>query len=266
MKIGYAFGPTNQETIARAAKSGCDYVEIILCDMATQTEEELEKQAALLKAHSLPVGAFICMLPASIPVTGPDFDLEKCKAYLDTVFAKAEIFGAKRVVFGSTGARCIKKGETREVAMQQVTAFVKEALIPALEKYDLSCVLEPLSDDNLFPTLADGNAFVQAINHERFGLLADFYHVGVMKEDLQSEAYGAYSLLHTHIASPSNSRLAPLREDKDEAFYKQALAYLKKMGFGGDMSLEGSLPSEAPEETLAASIAYLKALAAEAGL
>ena len=47
MKIGYAFGPTNAETIARAAYVGADYVELVLCDMVNQTDEELEAQAAL---------------------------------------------------------------------------------------------------------------------------------------------------------------------------------------------------------------------------
>ncbi|MBQ8907025.1 MAG: sugar phosphate isomerase/epimerase [Clostridia bacterium] len=263
MKIGYAFGPTNEKTILRAAASGCDYVELVLCDMVNQTAEELEKQAALLKANSLPVGALICMLPGDLPVTGPDFDLEKCKAYVDAAFASAAVFGAKRVVFGSTGARRIKEGETRKTALAQVTAFVKEALLPALEKYDLTCVLEPLSDDNLFPTLADGDEFVKSIGHARFGLLADFYHVGVMKEDLESEPYLGYSLLHTHVASPSNGRKTPLADDGDEAFYRASFAYLKKIGFKGNMSFEGNLPPDAPEAALSASIAYLKALSRE---
>ena len=265
MKIGYAFGPTNAETIARAAYVGADYVELVLCDMVNQTEEELEAQAALLKKNGLPVGALICMLPGSLPVTGPAFDLEKCKSYLDSAFAKAKVFGAHRVVFGSTGARCVKEGETREVALKQVTAFVKEALLPALEKHGLCCVLEPLSDDTLFPTMELAEKFVQEIGSERFTLLADFFHVGVMKEPLASSLYEGFSLTHTHMASPKNLRRPPLPEDGDEEFYREAFAYLKKIGYIGDMSLECTLHTEDAVERLKASVEYVKGLAKQAG-
>ena len=266
MKIGYAFGPTNAETIARAAYVGADYVELVLCDMVNETEETLKEEAALLKKQGLSVRSYICMLPSHLKVTGPSMDIDAIRSYLDEALGRAKkFFGAPLVVFGSTGARCVKEGETKEAAYKDAKRFLTEALLPALEKYGMRCVLEPLSDDTLFPTMELAEAFVREIGEERFGLLADFYHVGVMKEPLSSSLYEGFSLGHTHMASPKNLRRPPLPEDGDEAFYREAFAYLKKIGYAGDMSLECTLHEENPVEKLKVSVAYVKSLAKQAG-
>lgn len=260
MKIGICVNWREEEKLAAIAASGADYVELVLNSFEDATEAELTSLAEKLVALGLTVEAYNGMFPwRGIRVTGAEVDPARIKAYLETVLSKSAPFGKGVIVFGSSGARKMQEGDQRGAAQKDLFRLFREDMIPALEKYDRTVVIEPLNmkEDNLINTVADGMMYVDTLQSPHIRQLVDFYHAGVLEEDLEDYGRYARAIMHCHIASVKNDRHAPLPGDGDEAFYARVFSVLKAIGYEGGVSVEGSWGKNFAEE-VKASVALLK--------
>ena len=64
---------------------------------------DADYEALLAKSARFPIPVLKCngFLPVTVPVSGPDHDIEQLKAYLEKALSRAHALGIKTAVFGS---------------------------------------------------------------------------------------------------------------------------------------------------------------------
>jgi D-psicose/D-tagatose/L-ribulose 3-epimerase len=130
-------------------------------------------------------------------------------------------------------------------------------------QHGITAVIEPLNprETDIVHTVAEGLLLAERVGHPCVKLLADFYHMRLISEDMGNIVRAGTMLRHAHIANPDGRRF-PRHRDEDR--YDDFFAALKAIGYQGMLSVEamsGDLESEAP-----GSLALFRRLASEHGL
>lgn len=252
-ELGVCTSINNHEIVAAA---GFDYIEegVRRFLIPEKSEEEFEKNMAVLKESSIPIRACNGFLPGYLKTTGHETHHPQILEYSETAFRRAQIAGIKRIVFGSSGSRNYPDGFDPETAWKQFAELLSQ-MGPIAEKYDVIVVIEPLrkGESNLINRVDEGLELVQEVNHPNIQILGDIFHM--MREDEEPESFiEARKLLkHTHIAELEN-RTAPGLAGDDLSPYLQAL---KQANYKGGISVEGSWGDNF-EKNLIISRAYLQ--------
>jgi len=141
-KLGVCTSIKNHEIVAEA---GFDYIEegVRRFLIPTKSEEEFEKNLAILKESTIPIIACNGFLPGSLKSTGSDIHHEEILMFAETAFRRAEIAGIKIIVFGSSGSREIPEGFDRYIAHEQFVNLLSR-MGPIAEKHNVTVVIEPL--------------------------------------------------------------------------------------------------------------------------
>lgn len=199
-------------------------------------DEQYAKNVEALKTTGVPLRSYVSFIPGSIKSVGPNANHEALLERADLAFKRAKECGTPYVVFGSSASRTIPEGFDRAKAKEQHTEVSKKMALLA-EKHGITVALEPLnrSETNFINSLAEGVEIIEAVNHPRFRLLCDIYHM--LKDNEGPEQivkYGKY-IVHCHIAEKQN-RTAPGVVGDDFREYFKAL---KKIKYRGGLSIEG---------------------------
>lgn len=260
MRYGYATGfaspiksAIDYPLLCSIREAGYEFVEFPLTLLSALDLEACEKLAGTLR--SLGLGADSCcnMFPASLRITGPERDWAACADYLDTAFERLRLLGVKKTVFGSSGARNIPVGTTREEGFEEVAAFVSSCVVPLLERFDIVLAMEPIGsyEANFLNTLDDGMRIVEKVGHPRVRLLADSVHMLYEHEDPQRLRMYADTLEHIHICE--SGRALPL--GKVSPGLKQILLTLRDIGYDGTLSFE---PTPYPLDDMSSALRTVK--------
>ena len=199
-------------------------------------DEQYKKNFDALQSLQFPLRSYVSFIPGSIKSVGPTPNHEGLLARADLAFKRAKECGSPFVVFGSSASRTIPEGFDRKKAKEQhIEVSQKMALLA--EKHGITVALEPLnrSETNFINSLAEGVEIIEAVNHPKFRLLCDIYHM--LKDNEGPEQivkYGKY-IVHCHIAEKQN-RTAPGVVGDDFREYFRAL---KKVKYRGGLSIEG---------------------------
>ena len=235
MKFGVCAGFDRME---EARQCGFDYLECNLTSLAQMDESEF---AALLEnPFPLPVLRSNCFFPGEIHLTGPRFNEEQIKAYIDHALSRGAKIGLKGAVLGSGGARNCPEGFDKEQAKAQFIAVLRMAG-DAGEKYGIDIYLEPLrlKETNLVNTVSEGYEIVKKAGHNRVKLLADTHHMlaGGESWDIFSEVKDELAHVHiSHTIDPQGDRDYPLPGDGQD--HQATIAALRNAGYTGLISIE----------------------------
>lgn len=252
---------TSLETLEAAQDLGFDYLEVLAGAVAALPDEDYAKLRERVKALRIPVRAANSFVPATVKLTGPETDPAAQLAYVQKCLRRASELGIRIVVFGSGGARRVPEGFDQDKAFAQLVEFGRMAATEA-DKVDITIVLEPLRkpETNIINSVREGLPLVRAVNHPRFKILADFYHLAEENEDPAILRDAGALLKHTHIANPAG-RVFPAKAD--EAAYAPFFANLAAIGYKGGLSIEAKTTDLAKDAPVA--IALLRELAKQAG-
>ncbi len=258
MKIGVCLSVFDDK-INRLPKLGADYIETNMTELSKHSFSEVEERAKLLSTLGAECYSANCLFPGDIRLTGEDVDVRRISQYIEDVFAKAEILGIKRVVFGSGGARSIPEGFPKDKAHDQLKRLLGDIIAPEAEKHGIVCCIEPLrhEETNVFNTCTDAAKLIREVNSKNVRLLVDLYHMDLESEPRKVLLELGDILSHAHIASAKNSRAIPQPGDGED--YAEFFSILKSIGYQDGISLEGG----AGENFCAgvkSSIAYLRTL------
>ena len=245
MKFGICTDWKNEQNLLAAKAAGADYVELNFQSFADQSKETIAALGARLDAYGLPCLAYNGMLPGALRVTGEKKSFAAARDFVAAVLEKVQVLPARTVVFGSGAARMLDGNNTKENGMQELTEFLRDYAAPTFAAYGFTCVIEPLSECNFLRTMQDGMALAKAVDHPAIRLLADFYHVGALGEDLCDFASYRDYLRHAHIAAVAG-RAFPRAGDGED--YAAILRALRAAGYNGYLSVE-AVPS--PDRELA---------------
>ncbi len=236
------FGICAEPTQADALKKiGFDFIEgrVESCLKPSLTDEAFAPELEKLKRCSLPIRSLTALFPGDFRLTGPDSDHDKALAYAARMCRRADAADIPFIVLGSGGARRFPQGFPPDRAKRQLLEFCK-ALGGEIAGLRVTIVLEPLNKEetNVMNTVAEAIECVDAINHPRIQLLADFYHMRRENENAESILKAGPRLLHCHIAE-KNGRTPPGTHGEDMS---DMFAALRKTGYVGGVSCECRWP------------------------
>jgi len=257
------FGVCGGPDLARLAReAGYDYWEWSVPGLLKPLENDAAFEAARGQAREtgLPCPVLNLFVPNSLPITGPQADTDRLRAYVETAFVRARKAGVEQIVFGSGGARRVPDGFDPETARQQIAAFLRIAA-PLATAQGVTVLIEPLNrkDCNILTSVRESAALMDEVNHPAIRLLADSYHFLLSDNDTDTLRARGRQIGHTHVATRDN-RLPPGAEPCDLAPFFRALV---QGGYNGRMSFEGKLP-EPRLRHLADALVLMKRLAQEA--
>lgn len=216
MKIGVCVG-TDIERMKIAKEIGYDFVESNCGALVKSTPEVIEE----MKNVGIPVYSANCFI--GLRVWGPEKDDEAIREYLSKLFERASYLGLKKLVFGSSGARKIREGDTLTVAQAKVkiAEFLKEFVAPLAEKYNIPIAIEPLrpAECNVISTIEDGVELAQAVNSPYIHVLADVAHMYAQNENFDKLNNLSGTIIHAHTSNPApegidKKRIYPTVNDK----------------------------------------------------
>ena len=218
--------------------AGYDYVEGNFSKIAMASDEEFDEMKKALEVSGLKMEATNGFFAGDFVLYSKD-DFEAIKKnvrdYCEVGFSRGAALGQKVAVIGSSRARNIREGYTKEETEEQ---FCEILCIcgEVGEKYGITVTVEPLNpkETNFIHTFADGLDIAKKANHPNVKAMIDFYHHAVNDEPIETLDGTEGVLVHAHIARAD--REAPLQEDASEIDPK--IAYLKKVGYNSRISLE----------------------------
>lgn len=221
---------------------GYDYVELQLCNIFNMTDEEVED----FRKECDRTGMYVEAVNFFFPYGGgylvkPGIDFGEIEKYLHVALSKAQRLGTKVAVIGSGGARTIPddvKWEDGEAQFAKVLAFSGEIA----KQYGIEVVIEPLftGNSNFIHTVAEGIDICKKANHPNVFVLADFFHVFMSGESLETIENCGDMLRHVHIARANADRQMPIFPE-DKPYCEAWAKALKKNGYNGRISLEGAI-------------------------
>ncbi|MCB0116644.1 MAG: TIM barrel protein [Caldilineaceae bacterium] len=219
---------------AEAAKAaGFDFIECTVRSLTPEVDEFAPIQAAYA-ASPLPVKAFNVFLPGDLKITGPAVDWPAVETYVDEALRRVHLIGARKVVFGSGGARNIPAGFSSAEADAQLQRFLMIVAMVA-EPLGITVVIEPLNklESNVINSVPAGVVLAEAVGSPSVQVLADLYHMMMDGEDLENVRTHAQWIKHIHVAD--SGRFAP---GSGEYPYAEFFAMLHAIGYDGLISVE----------------------------
>jgi sugar phosphate isomerase/epimerase len=251
MRFGCCVGKLEQIDIL--ARAGFDFCELPAASVQP-FDDEAQALPALRAIASAPLKpeSFNVLVPAVLPLAGPQRDLVGLRIYLRRAFERMVRLGAPVVVLGSGGARRIPDGTPREQGLDQLA----ESLAVALEEANragIALALEHLNrgETNTFNSIAESQAFIQQRGLQGMKLLADLHHIELEHEPMADVVAAAALLAHVHVAD--GGRRAPGVGGYDYAGFMRAL---RQASYDLRISAECSWENLAAQA--AGALAYMK--------
>lgn len=248
MRFGVA--GTNQYQAVKEA--GFDYIESSFTSIAGFDYAKINEMKQAMGEYDLKTEAFNCFFPSTIALIGDEVNYDVIREHCKKGFDKAAMLGGEIAVVGSGKARRIPEGFNTEKAKEQ---FGKVLSICGDEakQVGMSIVIEPLNgiETNFINTVKECYDFCTNLGNPNVAVLADFYHVFMTGESLDGITASAPLLKHTHLARPNADRRMPTLEEDGEVV-KLWAETLKKTGYNGRLSLEGSFKPEFSEAIIEA--------------
>ncbi len=234
MKIGVCTSLDNLELLERL---GYDFIEPSVSAVVSMTDKEFEQAEKALAKSRIRCEAFNMLFPGGVKLIGRQHDMDAVRSYIRKALPRVSKLGGRIVVFGSGGARSIPEGCEYDTAIRQLTDICR-VLGDIAEPLDITVVMEPLNskDCNLVNTVKQGLELVQKVDHPRFKLLADLYHMRLENETMDILAKAGSLLQHCHIACGAE-RAFPVQSNATES--GGFLETLKTIGYENRLSVEG---------------------------
>ncbi len=235
MKIGVC---ANYDRWGIVAAAGYDYVEGNFSKIAMATDEEFEEMMRALDASGIKMEATNGFFSGSFQLYSKD-DFEtvrkNVREYCEIGFPRGAALGQKVAVIGSSGARNIRDGYTKEEAEEQFCEVLR-ICGEVGAKYGVAVTVEPLNtkETNFIITFADGLDLVKKTNHPNVLAMIDLYHHAQNGEELSTLDGTEGILVHAHLARADRETPIP----GDEAEIDPKIAYLKQVGYDSRISLE----------------------------
>ena len=251
MKIGVCM---KAEEALSSFPAAADYVDVLAYPLLDLSPDVWRDVKHAVSTGECKVYSSVCLFPATLRLTGEDFDLAKVRDFSDRVLHAQSELGIQTIVFGSGNSRRIPDGFSHDRAWEQLDEA--GAVLADLAKgYGQKIAVEFLSpkEDNTFNTLSTTVRYIERLGRDNMGVTLDFYHFNNSGEELSLIEEYKDLILHAHIASPTRKAC---QSDEDWAFFRERVALLEKIGYTGNLTYEGAYQSL---DELAAIAADIKA-------
>lgn len=237
----------NPDGIAAVAAAGFDYCELPARALLPR-EDDRAALASLNVLSRAPIAleAYNQLIPADLPIVGPQADHHALRDYLQRAFGRMAQLGGRVAVLGSGAARAIPDGWERAKGLEQLAEALKIAADESA-RVGVVLALEHLNsrECNVLNSVAECLSFIHKHSIDGVKVLADLYHLEVEHESSEVIAKAAPLLAHVHVAG--GDRKSPARPGYDYAGFAEAL---RAIGYDARVSAEcgwDNFEAEAPQ-------------------
>ena len=200
-------------------------------------EAEFDKNLAKLAFSPLPILACNGFIrPAHLHCVGAEANHDSILAWSEITFRRMQKAGGKIIVFGSSSAREIPDGWSKEKADAQFVALLKR-MGPLAQAHGITVTVEQLQTEecNYINHLAEGAALIRATGHPHIRLLADLYHMACMGDTPDALKAAMDVVAHVEIAEKKARTVPGVCGDDFRPF----LRILREANYQGALSIEG---------------------------
>jgi sugar phosphate isomerase/epimerase len=188
--------------------------------------------------------------PGSYRLTGSEADHDSALSYAQAAFERASRLGVEVIVFGSSGARNVPCGTPVSKGLDQLASLLAR-LAPMAKAYGITIAIEHLNkqESNLINCFSDACDLARQVNDPHVGALLDTFHMNLSDETYNDILGDGALLRHVHLAR-TLGRSLPCPGDEED--YSRLFQTLKKIGYGGCISLEAFVRNDFEGEAEAA--------------
>jgi sugar phosphate isomerase/epimerase len=225
--------------VAEAVKYGFDYIEPAAAEIAGMSEEQFQRYADQVLSSPIRCDAFNSFIRRpELVVLGNEVPTAALKDYMEACLSRCRKLGASIVVWGSAGSRKVPDGFPRERARQQIAEFLHTAGDIA-RRHEIIIAIEPLrrQESNILNTGAETLEMVRMAKHSNVRMIVDYFHMREENEDPRIIETAQHEIVHLHFANP-HGRAWP-HDLKEDIQYEPFFGYLKTVGYGSRISIEG---------------------------
>jgi len=217
---------------------GFDYCEPEVAEIAAMEESRFQAFAEHVRAAPIRCTAFRSFI-RTLRVVGDDVRRDALRAYLELSLARCRSLGAEVIVWGSSGSRNVPDGFSRDRAWDQIQEFLRLAGDFA-RPHGIVIAVEPLrrQESNILNTGAEALRLVREVHHPQVKMIIDFFHLRQENEDPGILREAQEEIVHLHFANPAGRRWP--RSPSEDPQYRTFFDLVKKIGFRGGLSIEGS--------------------------
>lgn len=256
---------------AKLKAAGFEFLEVGVQNVLKGQEDDAtwSANAPKVEALPLPIEAANGLVPASLPIVGPQRDLAALKQYMHRVCDRAGKIGIRRLVFGSGGARRRPDGVDDATAFDHIVDFCRIAGDAAAPR-GVTIVIEHLNrgETNTINSLAQELELMDRVDHPAVMALVDSYHYGKESETDNALLALGHRLKHVHVAEVVNrcqpGGNGPFGTTPDAFDFETFFALLRKIGYRERVSFEGKW-TKPVEEIGPATVELLKSAWQNAG-
>ncbi|MES2660727.1 MAG: TIM barrel protein [Verrucomicrobiota bacterium] len=202
-----------------------------------QPDDVFEKNLAQLAASPLPILACNGFIrPAHLRCVGPEANHDLILKWADMSFRRMKKAKGKFIVFGSSGARKIPDGWSKEKADEQFVALLK-LMGPLAEAQGITVTVEQLRAEecNYINHIGEGAALIRAAGHPNIRLLADLYHMACGGDTPADLKAAMDVVVHIEIAEKAGRTVPGISGDDFRPYFH----VIRESGYKGAISIEG---------------------------
>ena len=239
------------EQLKSIEKLKADYVELPFAGVADLSQEEFEDLHTYLESRNIECPVMTQLLPKKARIVDQDNAFFQYESFLKEGFLRIRKLNTKLIVLGNAGARNYYEGSETQ-AMIRLICFCFDVAKLAAE-YGITICLEPLNrtQSNIINTLEEAVGVAKIVQMPNFGVVWDYFHYQVEKDNLEALQKNTELLKHCHTADILYRGIPQIQNQTE------MLGFLKKIEYKGNISLEfDKLPSDT--ERLNQAISELK--------
>lgn len=219
------------------ASEKIDFLETRFALLAGMTPDEVRSAAALCEKYGVPAETANNFFPPTVDFYGNHADAGALRDFIRRGMKNAAALGCKVAVVGSGAARKVPEGLPKNIATEKFASVMRLCADIGFE-YGIAVAVEPLNfnETNLINTVAEAADFCRAEESSGIFCIADFFHMFMNGEPVDSISAAKKYLVHAHIARPSKDRFAP--RDEDIPACEEWAEKLRSVGYKGRLTLE----------------------------
>lgn len=226
---------TGVDVIEELEKIGYDYIELSLAHLMDLSQSEFLRLKNRVDNSSIRCEVCHNFFPPSIRLTGDEAEMDRAMEYVQKALIRASRLGVEVIVFGSSGAKNVPEGFSRDKAWGQVVDLLRN-IDPVAGKHGVTVVIEPINkcESNIVNTVEEGLELSKQVDRENIKLLVDYYHLMLEREAPDIILRAGRHIRHIHFAKVEG-RVYPT---ENEEGYLQFFKKLKKVQYEGRLSIE----------------------------
>ena len=227
--------PIGIEVIEAMAGVGFDYIELSLADIAALSEGSFAGLERRVNQSGIRCEACNNFFPRTIRLTGPEANPDRALDYARHALDRAGRLGAQIVVFGSSGAKNVPDGFSKDAAWIQIAELLQH-LGPIAAQHGITIAIEPINrlESNIINNAAEGLRLMRAADHPNVQILIDYYHLEMEHEDHAIILEAGAAIRHLHFAQIEGRRFP----SKPMPAYLSFFEWLKAGKYAGRCSIE----------------------------